>query len=73
MGSRATSGLLSAPKDTGAQRRVSREIERTDTDGSSDLVTGERERIDTEVLNIERGVEISLDGVSVERRPESMR
>ena len=63
----ATSGFLSAAKDTGAQRRASLNVERAGGNGTANLVGGDGHGVDTQLGGIERNMQIALDGIGVEQ------
>ena len=70
---RATSGFLSAAKNAGAQWRAALKVERAGCHGATDLVRGNGHGVNSQLGDIERNVQIPLDGIGVEQGAHGMR
>ena len=68
-----SSGFLSAAKDSGAQRRAVLKVERTGCHRAADLMRGNGHGIDAQLGDIERNMQIALDGIGVEQGAHGMR
>ena len=69
----ATSGFLSAAKDAGAQRRAVLKVERAGCHRAADLMRGNGHSIDAQLGDIERNMQVALDGIGVEQGAHGMR
>ena len=69
----ATSGFLSAAKDARAQRRAVLKVERAGCHGATDLVRSNGHGVNSQLGNIERNMQIPLDGIGVEQGAHGMR
>ena len=68
-----TSGFLSAAKDARAQRRAVLKVERAGCHGATDLVRGNGHGVNSQLGDIERNMQIPLDGIGVEQSANGMR
>ena len=68
----ATASFLSTAKDARTQRRAALKVERAGCHGAADLVCGDGHSIDAQLGNIERNMQVALDGIGMKQGAGSM-